>query len=241
MIKKFSSYVALLAVCLGFASCEDAKDPVFQQPASPLSVEAPDYSERTLAPGQTTSIGTAVRPDYGFTAAVNYSAEVSLDKQKSIALNLTSPTEDALTVKDDELAMAMNKLNGIKNDADWAANTAAQQPQTIYVRATCEIPGVAASIVSSEWIAINNVKPYAAVPQVPRIYLIGDISSWSEPKADNADKLLPLFDNDETGVYVAEAVVNQAEFNFRFVMKFATDPGNAWGTATFLGCPEGNN
>ena len=104
------------------------------------------------------------QPDYGFLASVNYGLEVSLDKDKVRQISPEKLTSQNIEVKESAVATAMCVLNGIENSEDWEAKPEAHEAQTLYVRATAQLPGVESSLVVSDWVTLDKVQPYFAVP-----------------------------------------------------------------------------
>lgn len=239
MFKKLTAYLAIAAVSFGFVGCsEDDKTPVYHVPSQPFVMDTPAFASslHSLIPDGTTSF-TVAQPDYGFQAVVNYDIEVCLNPEgRIINIGSIDPTSTTVTVKDDLFAEAINKLNGIKSQADWDANTAAQAPQKVLVRAVAQLPGVASSLTASEWVTLDQVQPFAAIPRIPRIYLVGSLVGWPEPSEANADKLLSLYDENETGVYTATFTAPGGEIYFRFVTRLG-----GWGGSSWIGCPDGGN
>lgn len=152
MITKILPYIAAAALFVGFASCSDDDTPKYQTPTEPLVLNTPPFASQlyVLNPEGMMDFAVAQQPDYGFLASVNYGLEVSLDKDKVRALAPEKLTSSNIEVKESEFATAMCVLNGIENEEDWNLNESARQPQTVYVRATAQLPGVESSFVTSE-------------------------------------------------------------------------------------------
>lgn len=188
MITKILPYIAAAALFIGFASCSDDDTPKYQTPTEPLVLNTPPFASQlyVLNPEGMMDFAVAQQPDYGFLASVNYGLEVSLDKDKVRALAPEKLTSSNIEVKESEFATAMCVLNGIENEEDWNLNESARQPQTVYVRATAQLPGVESSFVTSEWVTLDKVQPYFAVPVPGFIYLVGSPEGWAGPTPENA-------------------------------------------------------
>lgn len=187
MITKIIPYVAALALMGGFASCNDDDSPAYHEPTTPLVLNTPPFASQlyVLNPSGMMDFDVAQQPDYGFLASVNYGLEVSLDKENVRSIAPEKLTSTNIEVKESEVAVAMCVLNGIESSEDWENNPAARGAQTLYVRATAELPGVENSLVTSEWVTLDKVQPYFAVPEPGYIYLVGSPEGWVGPDAAN--------------------------------------------------------
>lgn len=181
--------MAALALVAGFTGCKDDDTPVYKTPTEPMVLNVPPFAgqEYVLNPGGMMDFSVAKQPDYGFVASVNYGIEVSLDKTTVREIAPEKLTSANIVIKESEVATAMCVLNGIESEDDWNANPAAQAVQTLYVRATAVIPGVEDSSVTSEWITLDKVKPYFAIPTPGFIYLVGSPEGWNDPEKKNEE------------------------------------------------------
>lgn len=130
------------------------------------------------------------QPDYGFAASVNYGLEVSLDKTNVYDITPEVVTSSNMRIKEQDLAVSLCALNGIETEEDWDNSPTAQGAQTVYVRATAQLPGVDDSLVKSNWVELKQVQGYFAIPQPDAIWLIGNyLGDWIEPAEANAEQL----------------------------------------------------
>lgn len=191
MINKISLYLAVFALMLGFASCSDDDTPAYHDPTAPLELNTPPFAGQTyvLQPDGIMTFTVKEQPDYGFLASVNYGLQMSLDKNNVIDLTPEVLTSQSINVKESLIAIGLCTLNGIETSDDWNANEAARLPQTVYVRATCQLPGVDKSYVTSNWITLDKVQPYFAVKEPGFIYLVGTPNGWPTPDEGSAEKL----------------------------------------------------
>lgn len=191
MINKISLYLTVFALMLGFASCSDDNTPAYHEPTGTMVLNTPPFAAQTyvLQPDGMMTFTVEQQPDYGFLASVNYGLEVSLDKTNVQEVVPEVLTSQEIQVKESLISIALCTLNGIESSDDWNAKPEAQQPQPLYVRATCMIPGVESSLVKSEWITLSKVQPYFAVKEPGFIYLVGTPNGWPGPDEGHAADL----------------------------------------------------
>lgn len=211
---------------LGFASCETDTDPKLTIPEDHTFVlNAPAFASQymELQKGNTFEL-TASQPDYGYAASAQYTLDVALD-DKFTEFETIKPADANLarmTFKDDDLAKALCMLHGF-DPANYEDLPAAP----IYMRAICQIPGVEESRCVSNTIELKQVKFYNAVEGERNLWLIGNVSGWTEPAEANADAL-SIWTMKETGigtdVYVGSFTFPAGEVTFRFYSAL-----NGWG------------
>ncbi len=191
MITKIIRYVAAAALMVGFAACNDDDSPTYQTPTEPMVLNTPPFASQLyiLNPEGMMDFSVERQPDYGFLASVNYGLEVSLDKDKVRQISPEKLTSQNIEVKESAVATAMCVLNGIENSEDWEAKPEAHEAQTLYVRATAQLPGVESSLVVSDWVTLDKVQPYFAVPEPGFIYILGTCNGWPTPDATSAGAL----------------------------------------------------
>lgn len=211
---------------LGFASCDTDKEPVLTVPENHSFVlNKPVFADQYL---QLTEEGSfelvASQPDYGYAAAAVYGAEVSLTPDFAEYRELTpaDPGLARMTFKDSDLAMAMCLLHGF--DAGHYEDLPAE---TVYFRATCQIPGLDYSRCVSNVVSMSQVKFYFAIAGQREIYLIGSVGGWTAPEPGNAAALAG-WKLVETGVgtdtYVGTFAFPAGDVEFRFYTEL-----NGWG------------
>ncbi|MDE6301252.1 MAG: SusE domain-containing protein [Muribaculaceae bacterium] len=216
-MKKFIYLMAGMALAVGGTGCADTQKPVFQEPTT-FTVNAPAFQDEFLATtgdmeSKETFVLTCSQPDYGFAAKANYNAQVSLtgefkdevrdenDEVVSPATYATIQNQDvnnaAMSLRTYDLAVAMCTLLNINSEESWEAylaNGGKLEGFKVYMRATCEIAGVAGSFIASDnTVSYNNVGLSYAVPTAGKIFLVGDVAPESEkinftaPTADNKE------------------------------------------------------
>lgn len=187
MMKRYTTYFAAAAVVLtsGLTGCSDDDTPVYQDPVEPFVLNTPAFANQNtqLTPDGVLEFQVAAQPDYGFQAYVNYGIEISLDKTEILPVAPEKLTTRNLEVKESTFALAVNKLNGVESQAEWDANKGAQGPQTVYVRATAQLPGVDKSLVKSEWVTLNSVTSYFEQEGPFYLYTPGDNNGWNQGKS----------------------------------------------------------
>ncbi len=232
-MKKLSILFACLVTMLGFSSCEDDKDPVYQDPTPGsfvLNVPVLQDQYYELTPeGQIELVCS--QPDYGYAAVANYFVEVSLTEDFAAYETITptgTGTLARMTIKDSDLAMAICALNGFTSEDNYVDLPAGK----VYFRAVCEIAGVEGSRITSNVVSLNTVKNYFAVPVPGYIYLIGQCSGWKEPSEGNKADLenWRLFEDANaigSKIYKGTFNVNAGEAQFRFYTELTGWDGGA--------------
>lgn len=223
--------MALVAVMLGFTGCTDDKDPVYQSPTKfVLNTPALASQYYELTPDGTIVL-TCSQPDYGFTASTTYGMQVALDPEGE-TYNLTPevPTSASIRIKALDVATAICVLRGITDEDNWVDEPA----RPIYLRATAQLGTHEKTYIESNWIKLDRVKGYFAVPVPGYIYLVGSPEGWSGPDAAHAEhyKNWRLFEKTEaigSKVYYGLFDMPSAPM-FRFYTDLTGwDGGDSWG------------
>lgn len=238
-MKKISIFLASVFALLSFASCEDDKEPVYT-PASSESFEllTPGLQNQyyELTENGTFDIDCKSMPNYGNApmGPTIYGAQVCLsenfiDEVKDaegnvvtaanyITINATN-NSSKMTFKDSNLAEAICQLMGLtKDDAGYVFTDTKQ----VYFRGTCRIDGIAGSdVVSKNYVTLNKVMPYFAIPSPGFIYLVGAPEGWAGPSEANAAhyeawKMFEKDDEIDSKVYYGTFQINQGDAMFRF-------------------------
>lgn len=206
----------MAAVGLSFSSCKQEDEPQYKNPTT-FTVAQPalqDNAFRTAAEMTDTETFNlfCTQPDYGYSAVCNYSALVTLDEkeaekggadidpEKWIELENTTPSMAAMAIKTFELGAAVNKLLGVKDQADFDSKNLFDKQFKCYFKAVCEISGIEGSrIVSSNSVSYNNVYIRFAEKKPAWIYICGDVQTkdgvkqgWTGPSASNYDAFVPF-------------------------------------------------
>lgn len=225
--------MALVAVMLGFTSCNDDTDPVFQSPTKfVLNTPALASQYYELTP-EGSIVLTCTQPDYGFTASTTYGVQVSLSEGGEIyEITPEVPTEASIRIKASDLAMGICRLRGIEKKEDWVEEPA----RPVYIRATAQIGPHGNSYIESNWIKLDQVKEYFAVPEPGFIYLVGSPEGWSGPTEDKKDHYADwrLFEKADTiGSKVYYAVFDMpAGPSFRFYTALTGWDADSYGSQT---------
>jgi len=230
-MKKLSIFMALVAVMLGFTSCNDDKEPVFQSPTKfVLNTPALASQYYELTPDGTI-VFTCSQPDYGFTASTTYGLQVALSEGgETYDITPEVPTQASIRIKAADLATAICVLRGLKSEDDWVEEPA----RPVYVRATAQLGIHGASFIESNWVKLDQVKEYFALPVPGYIYLVGSPEGWVGPDAGNAEhyKDWRLFEKAEAiGSKVYYGVFDMpAAPLFRFYTALTGWDADSWGS-----------
>lgn len=239
-MKKISIFLASVFALLCFASCEDDKEPVYS-PATSDSFELlqPGLQNQyyELTENGTFDIDCKSMPDFAGGHPVGptiYGAQVSLtpdfvdevvDENGTVVTPANYKVIPAvnnaskMTFKDSNLAEAICQLKGLtKDDAGYVFATTEQ----VYFRATCRVDGIEGSdVVSKNYVSLNKVMPYFAIPSPGFIFFVGQPEGWAGPTEANAAhyEAWKMFEKDDeigSKVYYGTFQVNQGEAMFRF-------------------------
>lgn len=228
-MKKLSILLSALAVA-GLWACKDDTTPVVNVPDS-FTLNTPPTAEQyyELTPDGTITL-TCSQPDYGFIAAASYSVEISLDKQATYAINSNDPSKAAFTIKDADVATGLCELRGIKSPDDYT--DAGYQP--LYIRAVATLLKDGTGLVKSNWIELQHVKGYFAIPTPGYIYLVGACSEWTMNETETL-RNWRLYENDNaigSKIYSGVFDVPAGQAMFRFY----TELDGNWDTYSYGPC-----
>lgn len=211
---------------MGLASCSQEDDPKYRVPdAETFTINTPAFQNVVIeTTGNMEDASTfnlyCSQPDYGYSAICEYYAIASLSPDftlddvttedgvtpKAVALENRTPAKAEMTMKLYDLAVAMCKLYGIKDEADYEAK-APKGPVKVYFKAVCSIPGVDGSKVTTHnSVAYNSVLISYAVPKPDWIYIVGNIGS--------PDGQFKMFD--DTNAWLTPAMANVDEYNAHY-------------------------
>ena len=225
-MKKTSIFMALAAVALGFASCSQDRDPVYQMPTE-FVLNTPSMEDQYIELSDNGTLElVASQPDYGYSAVANYSAEMSLteDFAEFYSITPTDAHQSRMIYNQMDVALGMCDLLGITSEDDFNERYPDGMPyMKVYFRAVCQLEGVESSRITSNTVAYNNLKGYLAVQTPGYIYLVGDPNGWNI----NAGPEWRLYEPDNaigSKVYTGVFHVNAGSQYFRFY----TEIGN-WG------------
>ena len=210
-MRKFSIFMALTAVALGFTSCEADKEPVYQVPTTFVLNNPTMENQYIELSDEGTLELVASQPDYGYSAIADYNVEMSLNENFSEFYTIELNTHVArMTVKQQDVALGMCNLLGIEDEDSFKAAYPNGMPyMPVYFRAVCQLEGVGSSLIKSNIVSYNYIKGYLAVATPGYIYLVGNPEGWSGPEESNAAHYAPwrLFEpEDAIGSKVYSAV-----------------------------------
>lgn len=233
-MKKTSILLGALAV-VGLASCSDDNTPALNVPASFVLNTPPtatDYYE--LAPGATIDLSCS-QPDYGFVAATSYSVEMALTENPAeadiYALASNSPSHAAFTINQADVALGVCQLLGITDLDGWTEANLGYIP--VYLRAVAQLNNNGLGLVKSNWIKLDNVKPYLAIPTPGFIYVVGSFTDWSQELSDKM-RNARIYENDAaigSKIYSGVFDVPAGTPTFRFYTELGDWDANSWGPA----------
>ncbi len=189
-MKKLSIFLALAALAAGFTSCEQDRDPVYQAPTE-FKLNVPQMQDQYIELSDARSSVlefTCSQPDYGYSAVTQYSMQMALDEAftSSVDLATVTATSAKLQVKQSDVALGLLNLQGIEDADAYNAAYGAGQTAKIYFRAVAQLTGVESSLITSNVVSYNALRPYFAVPVPGVIYLVGAPEGWAGPTEGNA-------------------------------------------------------
>lgn len=232
-MKKISIIMALFAVVFGLSSCENDKDPVYQQPTE-FKLNTPALSAQyfELTPNGTVQF-TCSQPDYGFVASANYTMQMALSEGgETYDLTPAVPTDAKISIKASDIATGMCVLRGISDDTQWVEIPAIP----VYFRAVCQLAGHPNSLIMSNWVKLDQVKGYFAVPMPGFIYLVGAPEGWKGPDAANAEhyadwRLFEKTDAIGSSIFYGVFDIPEGQAMFRFYKELSGwDGGDSLGS-----------
>lgn len=176
-MKQFNIILASLsAVVLAFSSCAKQDDVTVYQDPTEFVLNTPAYVNGVYDLETSSSVAlTCSQPDYGFTAAVKYQVEVSLDEDWSEYTTLaTEHNNTRINVDAAEMAAALTALSG-KEEKDFPLVS------EVYVRVVACLAASGKGEIVSNVVTLPSVRLYYALPPVnapEAMYLIGQCNGW---------------------------------------------------------------
>lgn len=244
-MKKYLLYIPLVLGMFGVASCSQDRDPKYHAPAEGSFVlnKPAMMNQEIILNSENTLEFSCSQPDYGFAATAAYSIQMSLAEAFTDFYTLTPLDENSaiISVKQSDVATGVCSLMGLDSEeAFQEAYPDGNMPvMPVYFRATCNIPGVESSAITSNTISYNYLKPYFAVPVPGYIYVIGNVAdpngeNWIEPSEGNAGTLAEwrLFeDKDDIGskIYKGSFEIHENPI-FRFYTALTGWDADSYGT-----------
>lgn len=232
MKKSIISLALGLAAVVGFTSCEEDRDPVYQAPTKfVLNAPAMENTDVVLQPKGVIEFACS-QPDYGYAAVTTYSMQMALteDFANPYDLTVTPATKAVFTVKQEEVATGLCVLRGADSEETYPGD----YDGVVYFRATASLNGVEGSAINSNVVKLNKVKGYFAIPVPGFIYLVGSPEGWAGPTEANAEHYAPwrLFEpKNAIGSKVYSAVFDlPAAPMFRFYTALTGWDADSYGT-----------
>lgn len=224
-IAKINAFAAIAVVSVAITSCSDVTEPVFHTPdSSTFTIYTPPLQDQyfELSSSGTFELMLNGQPDYGFSAVTQYGAEVSMTADFADYRSLTptgTGTLSRMTLKMEDLAIAMNELNGVTSEEDYVD----RGEEKVYFRGVAHINGIDESYVTtSNVVSLNRVQAYYCLRLPGYIFCIGNyISDWISPEESNATALIPYRVSEDDDAIGSDIYHAQIDFNdnapiFRF-------------------------
>lgn len=245
MKKIFSFALMLMGFATALTSCSDDRDsnPTIGQPtqfvvnASPV---AGQYIQ--LSPDNKVNL-TWSQPNYGYNAMATYQIQIGVSSGGNIVWNQkegadkfleTTYTKCNADISGEEIAEAICEIDGVTSEDDYVD----QGFREIAFRVKSSIQDskgndVAGSIIVSSPVIFEHMAAYCAVKSLGYVYIIGNCSGWTEPKAANLDALIDwrIYET-EIGSKIYKGVVEIPEGDLEFRIYTALtgwDGGNSLG------------
>ncbi|MDE6243404.1 MAG: hypothetical protein K2M14_05280 [Muribaculaceae bacterium] len=181
-MKKISILMALMMlVGLASTSCKRDTQPRIEKPTE-FVLNTPPFAANTLIlTEEGTFKMTCSQPNYGPAVCADYALEASIQDPEKVAdpevmMLTTHSSTAAMELPASELALAMCQLMGAVDEANADKYDPAVRP--VWVRAVASVPGADYATVRSNWVKLDNVQPYFAVPVPGKLWLIGDVTGW---------------------------------------------------------------
>jgi len=246
-MKKFNIYLWMFVTLLGFMSCDETKDPVINSAALDGSLtfklNQPVYSDWVYvldADNATLDMDslTCVQPDYGFTAAVTYTTQVSLDETFADGTYKTLAT----TVNGEKVGVNVKEMNKALIALHGGSFTNPVPTLTVYIRLMAVISDATNNPIDNDTIVkplysnaihikiqpyVEPLSPYYDVTIRPW-YIVGLGGSWDNSMAGLGSSLIPLgvidgnnYDANGDGTFVYTGYFD-ASTNFKLVRDIGT-------------------
>ena len=245
MKKIFSLALMLLGVATALTSCSDDRDsnPTIGQPtqfvvnASPV---AGQYIQ--LSPDNKVNL-TWSQPNYGYNATATYQIQIGVNNGGNIVWNEkdgadkfleTTYTQCNADISGEEIAEAICEIDGVESEDDYVdlgfREIAFRVKSSIQDSKGNDVAG---SVIVSSPVIFEHMAAYCAVKSLGYVFVIGNCSGWTEPKAANADALYDwrIYET-EIGSKIYQGVVDIPEGDLEFRIYTALtgwDGGNSLG------------
>ena len=195
-MKKIAYLLSAVGLMMGLAACETKTEPVYQDPTpGSFVLNTPVLQDQYIDLATTGTIELVTsQPDYGVSTVAQYSAQMSLTGNfDTDCYNLPSTmgTMARMNISSAAISTGVTELMGYNDNPDqYEVDFPDGYPyMKIYFRAVCQIAGVPSSLIYSNTVAYNYIKPQFLVEMPGSIYLIGSPNGWTGPTEDNLDVL----------------------------------------------------
>lgn len=178
-MKRIYILASLLLGAAVITSCDKTdKTPVFTEPTE-FVLNTPAYAgaEYDLANSEVITL-TCSQPDYGFTAGVDYTLNLSLNEDMSEAIAVGTYNSATLEVDPETLAITATTLlttYQAKEEKDFPLVTA------LYANITAKLTNSGKGEITSNTIKLEKVKVHFALPPVElpkKLYMVGSDCNW---------------------------------------------------------------
>jgi len=185
-MKKLNILAAMFIAMVGFTACDSDRDsnPTYNQPES-FVLNEPIYANTAVSLKESSSLTlTTSQPDFGYTAPVVYSTEISLDgtwvaptetEKGTMRMLPTTSTSAKVNISTTELNRAIAEL------INWDDEIGVPLTQDVKVRLKASLNDQLTSVISNE-ITLKTVPFYISLkPAQPYLlYLIGNgvVGAW---------------------------------------------------------------
>lgn len=233
-MKKNLIFLAAAAAVLALSSCEQNTQPRYQK-ATEFVLNTPALASQyyQLTPEGTIDM-TWSQPDWGFSAAGEYTVEMSLDKGfAGEAYTVTPDPVKGCTaqISMEQVAIGLCTLRGITKEEQYVDEPAG----AVYFRVIGQLPGISGSQITSNVIELTQVKGYCAVQSPGKIYLVGAPEGWKGPDPGQAAHyaewaLYEPDDNIGCKIYSGSFMIPADNAMFRFYTALTGWDADSWGS-----------
>lgn len=214
----------MMIVGLASTSCKRDTQPRIDKPTE-FVLNTPPFASNTLVLSEDGTVKfTCSQPNYGPAVCADYALEASIQdptqvEEPEVMMLTTHSTTAAMEIPASELALAMCQLMGAVDEAHSYKFDPSVRP--VWVRAVASVTGADYATVRSNWIKLDNVQPYFAVPVPGKLWLIGKVTGW-DIKVPTPEYILQE-DMDAIGSKIYTGVFpfseEEAQGGFRFFLE----------------------
>lgn len=225
-MKKISILMALVVMAgLASTSCKRDTQPRLETPTEFVLNTPPFASNTLILTEENTFELTLSQPNYGPAVCAEYRVEATIEDPTVVAdpevmMLPTEPSTSAkMVIPGNDLAIVMCSLMGAVSEDTADKYDPAVRP--VWVRAIATVPGSEYATIRSNWVKLDGVQPYFAVPVPGKLWLIGKVTNW-DIKAPTPEYILQEAD-DAIGSKIYSGVFpfseEEAQGGFRFFLE----------------------